>query len=203
MKKKLKKISDGPVDVAIAAAAAQGQWKKDVQGRLIVGGFDLPETPADRRDPIFPPTAVLVNEAAGQGFQMRMCMNLDVAAEGRDLHVETITKVCEAHLLKGPRIKFLDGKPPGPTVLTMSVDGEKVLDRVPVEKFMDPDPKLDFSKPWCKGVSCLFTAAEDTKEKKRIGLFLPNESSIWMHVDTERRVEIRLVMAEYTTRMGP
>jgi hypothetical protein len=196
-----RKISALPQETTVAVAGEK--WRKNVHGAFVVGDCELTPAPVVP-DPIFPSWALLINEIVPNAFKMRFAKRLAASWKVRDLLVEIESKVCEAYFLKGPQITFLDGNPAGLTTLTMIVDGQKVLDRAYAKDFTSPDPKLDFSKPlpWKDGIPSLFTAGADTKEQERIGLFLPNGSEIIVHVDTEREVEIRLVMAEYTTRFG-
>ena len=174
--------------------------KKNVNGRIIVENTEPLRGP---RDEMFPEWMLLINPFVDNGFKMHFLRRLDVVQEGRDLLAEMETKVCEAILLKGPQIRFMDDGPPGGAVVTLFVDGAKVVDREPVEKFFAEEPKIDMKAFLNSNESFkIFHAGLDTKEQERVGVFLVNGSLVDVHVDTDRKVEIRLVMAEYTTRMA-
>lgn len=197
----IKKKRGRPKKTVAAAAPLPVQGpKKDVRGRYIIGDLDGKQGP---RDAMFPEQILLINPIVPNAFRMRFLRRLDLTLKDRDLLGETETRVCEAIYLKGPCIRFLDGKPPGGAVVTLFVDGTKILDREPAEKFSWEDPKIDMEAFVKRSdSSAVFHAGLDTEKMERVGIFLPNGSLVDLHVDTARMVEVRLVMAEYTTKFG-
>lgn len=186
--------------VALAPPPPVKGPQKNVNGRFVIGDLVGTQEPLDQ---MFPERMLLINPIASNAFRMRFLRRLDFTLESRDLLAETETRVCEAIYLKGPCIRFLDGKPADDAAVTLFVDGAKILDRAPAEKFSAEDPKIDmeaFVKQ--SDSSAVYHAGLDTAKQERVGMFLPNGSLVDLHVDTVRRVEVRLVMAEYTTKFG-
>ncbi len=152
-------------------------------------------------DGVFPQYALLINQLTHGAFRMRYIERADVLDEGPNIKRTMESRVCEAHLFKGIEVRFLDGKPSGkrPTV-TVIIDSETVVDREPASTFSGEDPQFKV-----KDSTVLFLAAADSGRDEadidapKMGYFLPHGTNVWVHVETSRPVESRLIMGRYSS----
>ncbi len=140
---------------------------------------------------MFPAHAVLRNQIAKNSFVMSLVQRKDIVIPSEAFETFMECPIKNALLLKGLQVRFLDGNPAQDEILTLEMDGEKVLHGEPVAKFIDQEPAMDLSAM----PVCLFPA--ESMDGIRIGIMMANGTWIKVKVKTKRGMEIRMVMAEY------